>query len=330
MTVIAVLWLAPVFSTRAVDLQQGQMIGILMDPKNISAVEEISGYGLDGQTPDERFVAQVAGLVSPPEVYVRAFELVESPDSSAADIAAVIGCDPNLTMRLLGLVNSCYYNLAGQVDTICRAIAVLGIRELYSLVLAASAVTSFSRIPNRLVSMDTFWRHSIYTGLLARALARRSHVLHPERLFVAGLLHDIGSLVMYFQEPEACNEHLLIAAGDEELLYQAELEYFGFSHADLGRRLASDWKLPATLVAAIGAHHRPEQAGEAVQEASLIYLANRLANGIEAGNFCGQPAPEDSGYEALLTTTRLDTVMLEQALAEAAEQFPQAVRALTG
>jgi putative nucleotidyltransferase with HDIG domain len=290
----------------------------------------VSGSAPDGQAAAERFVAQITGLVSPPEVYVRAVELVESPDSSAAEIAAVIGCDPNLTARLLGLVNSCYFNLARQVDTVTRAIAVIGTRELYSLVIAASAVSSFSRIPNRLVSMDTFWRHSIYTGLLARALARRCHVLHPERLFVAGLLHDIGSLVLYHQEPEVCSEHLLIAAGDEELLYQAELEHFGFSHADLGRRLASDWKLPDTLAAAIGGHHRPELAAEAVQEASLIYLAERLANGLEAGNFCGQPVVEDPQHEVLQTAVELDPAILEAAREEAAEQFPQAVRALAG
>ena len=165
---------------------------------------------------------------------------------------------------------------------------------------------------------------------MARALARRCHVLHPERLFVAGLLHDVGSLVLYYEAPEACAEHLLVAAGDEEVMFQAEWEQFGFSHADLGRHLAEDWHLPEVLCEAIGCHHRPDTAALAPQEASLIYLANRLANGFEEGNFCGQVVEDESGHEAMLTAVELSQEAMEAALDEVAEQFPAAVSALTG
>lgn len=299
-----------------------------MDSTNITAAPCGSAPAADA--PELRFLKQVAGLVSPPEVYARACELVESPDSSADDVAAVISCDPNLTMRLLGLVNSSYFNLAQSVDTVSRAITVVGMRDLYNLVIAVTAVRTFSKIPNSLVSMDTFWRHSIYVGLLARALARRCHVLHPERMFVAGLLHDIGSLVLYHEAPEACAEQLLIAAGDEELLFQSEWEGFGFTHADLGRHMAEDWHLPPALCRAIGCHHRPDTAQTARQEASLIYLANRLANGFAEGNFCGQQVEDDSGCDALLTAVELTPEAMEAALEEVAEQFPAAASALVG
>lgn len=299
-----------------------------MEPMNVATGDQDSGWATG--TEQERFVAQVAGLVSPPEVYLRAFELVESPDSSAAEIAEVISCDPNLTARLLGLVNSCYYNLARQVDTVSRAIAVIGTRELYSLVIAASAVSSFSRIPNRLVSMDTFWKHSIHTALAARALARRCHVLHPERLFVSGLLHDIGSLVLYHQVPDMCSEHLLVAAGDEEVLYEAERETFGFTHADLGARLALDWRLPAVLAEAIGCHHDPENAREARQEASLIHVADRLANCTAEGNFAAVVPGAGAAAGEPPMADGLDARMLDEVAAEVAEQFPVALRALAG
>lgn len=301
-----------------------------MGQDNITAPATESG--IIEQVPDreQMFLSQVNALVSPPDVYLRATELVESDDSSAADIAEVISCDPNLTVRLLALVNSSYFNRAQPVDTVSRAISVLGTRELYNLVIAVSAVSTFSKIPNALVTMNTFWRHSVYTGLLARALAKRCHVLKPDRLFVAGLLHDIGSLVMYHQAPDQCAQHLLLAAGDEELVYQAEQENFGFTHASLGGRLAGDWHLPDVLCAAISAHHQPELGGDALQEASLVYLANRLANAVEEGNFTGKSLQEDSGVESFLTTVALSAEDLEQALSEVVEQFPSAVGALVG
>ena len=137
----------------------------------------------------------VEGLVSPPDVCLRLFELIHAPTTGAKDIAAVVGVDPNLTTRLLRIANSSFYNFSRKIDTISRAVTVIGTAELYQLVLSVSAVKTFANIPNELVKMETFWRHSVYTGLLARALAIRANVLHPERLFVSGLMHDIGSLV---------------------------------------------------------------------------------------------------------------------------------------
>ena len=160
----------------------------------------------------------VEGLVSPPGVCLRLFELIHAPTTGVKDIAAVVGVDPNLTTRLLRLANSSFYNFARKIDTISRAVAVIGTAELYQLVLSVSAVKTFSSIPNELVKMDTFWRHSVYTGLLARALAIRINVLHPERLFVSGLMHDIGSLVLYNQRPDDRRDSLLVAEGEEEVV----------------------------------------------------------------------------------------------------------------
>lgn len=278
----------------------------------------------------DQIFGDVEGLVSPPEVCSRAFEVVESPDSSAEDIAAVVACDPNLTARLLGLVNSSYFNLACQVETISRAVSVLGTRELYNLILALSAVSTFSRIPNSLVNMQTFWRHSIHTGLLARALARRARVLHPERLFVAGLLHDIGSLVLYHRQPNACRDLLLLADGDEEVLWQAEQESFGFDHADLGGHLAFRWQLPPVLCDAITQHHRPGRAAHGQQEAAMVFTANRLANLESESHYAGATFEDPGGWETLEVIESLGEEAVAAARVEAAEQFPSTVRVLTG
>ena len=270
----------------------------------------------------------VEGLVSPPDVCMRMFELIHSPSTSAADIANVVAIDPNLTTRLLRMANSAFYRFRRKIDTVSRAITVIGTAELYQLVLSISAVKSFNNLPNELVSMETFWRHSVYTGLLARALAVRANILHPERLFIAGLMHDIGSLVLYHQRPGAMRDLLLVADGDEEVLYQSEISRFGFSHASVAAYLMDSWRLPEELVFSIKWHHQPELAEKAGMEAHILYLANHLVNESEQGNFAGSPRADISISRDMLEVVRLTEDELFFAFEEAAEQFPSTLESL--
>ncbi len=273
-------------------------------------------------------LSDVEGLVSPPDVCMRLFELIHLPTTGAADIAKVIAVDPNLTARLLRMANSSFYNFSRKIDTISRAITVIGTTELYQLVLSISAVKTFAGVPNELVDMNTFWRHSVYTGLLSRTLAVRANILHPERLFVAGLMHDLGSLVLYHQRAQEMRDILLLANGDEELLYHAELEGLGFSHASVAAKLMEQWQLPASLVEAIHCHHEPEKAGNARIEAHLLHLANQLVNESEQGNFMAAPRADVRLGQSLLDTVGLSEDELFFAFEEAAEQFPATLQAL--
>ena len=270
----------------------------------------------------------VDGLVSPPDICMKLFELINSAATGAKDIAEVINVDPNLTVRLLRVANSSFYGFSGKIDTVSRAVTLIGTAELYQLVLSISAVKSFSNIPNDLVSMETFWRHSVYTGLLARSLAGRAHVLHPERLFIAGLMHDIGSLVLYHQRPDAMRDVLLISDGDEEVMFQAELERFGFSHAGIAGHLMEQWHFPDELKEAVSLHHQPEQAEQARLEAHILYLANHLVNESEQGNFMGSPRGDIQLSASLLEVIGLEENELFFSFEEAAEQFPSTLQAL--
>lgn len=240
----------------------------------------------------EEIVEDVSYLVSPPDVCVKVFDLIESNDASARDIGDVISHDPGLTARLLKLVNSSFFNFPRRIDTVSRAVTVLGVRELYGLVIAVSAIRSFSNLPVNLVNIDTFWRHSLYTGLIARNLGRQCRILHPERLFVAGLLHDIGSLALYARQPETMRDLLLVSDGDETILHQAELAELGFTHADVGSALAERWHLPEALCEAIRYHHIPAYAADARIESAIVHLAETLANRSEIGAFAETAAPE--------------------------------------
>lgn len=225
-----------------------------------------------------QWVKDITGLVSPPNVCIKLLELVESPMSSAHEIGEVIGSDPNLSARLLKLVNSSFYNFSGRIDTLSRAIAIVGTRELYSLAISVSAIRAFSKIPAKLINMDTFWRHSLFCGIIARYLGKRCGILHPERLFVAGLLHDIGELVLFARAPEMSRDLMLMVEGDENTFAHAQREQFGFNHADLGGIMATLWQLPDTLVEAISCHHNPFDAVCSKQQAAIVKIADILAD----------------------------------------------------
>jgi HD-like signal output (HDOD) protein len=225
----------------------------------------------------------VKGLVSPPIVYTRVAELMQSPDSGAKDFAEVIASDPNLTARLLRIANGSFYGFRSRVDTVSRAVAVIGTRDLYNLVLGLSAVQSFSRISSEIVNMDTFWRHSVFSGLLARSIAKRCDVLHPERVFVAGMLHDIGSLILFHRLPDVARDLLLVADGDEAVLHDVELDALGFSHAHVGGLLLDNWHVPASLHQSVSAHHDPSAASGGDTDAAIIHTADILANTSDLG-----------------------------------------------
>jgi len=275
-----------------------------------------------------RLLDDVEGLVSPPDVCMRMFELIHVPSTSVTDIANLVSVDANLTTRVLRMANSAFYRFRRKIDTVSRAITVIGTTELYQLVLSISAVKSFNNLPNELVKMETFWRHSVYTGLLARALAVRADVLHPERLFVAGVMHDIGSLILYHQRPDAMRDILVIAEGDEEVLYQAEMDRFGFSHASVAAYLMDSWQLPEELIFSIKWHHQPELAEKAGMEAHILFLANHLVNESDQGKFMGLPRTDIAIPEAMLEVVGLSEDELFFAFEEAAEQFSSTLESM--
>ncbi len=286
------------------------------------------------QRPDNALAAQwvdeISGLVSLPDVCIRLTELLRSPDASARTIGEVVARDPNLTARLLKLVNSAFYGFVRRIDTVTRAITVIGDRELYNLVLAVSAVKSFSGVPSVLVNMDSFWRHSIYCGLIARSLGKRCRVLHPERLFVTGLLHDIGSLILYKQVPGLAKDLLMVAQGDERVLCEAEEQALGFGHAELGALLMERWMLPDALAGAVRHHHNPGAAREHMLEASLVHMAEVFANRSQMGALFENASSEAEISPRAWEATSLSSQDLDQEeiIGEAGLQFAEAAHLL--
>lgn len=220
-------------------------------------------------------------LVSLPHVCIRVNLMVDDPEHTATDIGAIIQQDASLTARLLKIANSPLYGFRSRIDTISRAVTVIGQHELRDLVFAVSAVRTFAQIPVDLANMASFWRHSIFAGIVARLLAQECGVLHVERLFVAGLLHDLGELLIFHKMPELAQKALRRSVAMDESLHQAEHTLLGLDHGAVGGALATLWGLPPALHGAIRFHHEPD-AVLGCLEASLVHIANIIAQIAEA------------------------------------------------
>ncbi|MCX7192306.1 MAG: HDOD domain-containing protein [Proteobacteria bacterium] len=221
----------------------------------------------------------VDGLITLPHVYIRINQLVEAPDSTMADIAKAVSQDPSFTVRMLRVANSPFYGFSSTIDTVDKAVAIIGTSQIRNLALSMSVASTFAGLPNNLVSMDNFWRHSLYCALIARILAKQARRCDPEAVFTAGLLHDIGELIIFNRLPEQAHQSLQLVLDqlDEMPVYQAERQVIGFDHAEVGGELARLWTLPPLLVECIAFHHSIERAERYPREAALVHIANSLA-----------------------------------------------------
>ena len=261
-------------------------------------------------------------LASLPEVVMRTIDLINDPKTSTAEIGQVLAEDPALTARLLKIVNSPFYGFPSRIDTVSRAITVIGTLELLDLILATSVIKAFRGIPTDLVDMDSFWEHSLYTGVVARILAGRMRAPNTERHFIAGLLHDIGALALYKQAPDIAATALRRARAEVAPLHEIEQELLGFDHGEVGGELMRAWRLPETLVEAIRFHHTPQLAQEHRLDTALIHLADVIACAVHNPiTENGRVPPMDA---AAWDLTGLPVQIMESIITEADAQFADA------
>ncbi len=232
----------------------------------------------------EQLVHNIQQLVALPDACIRINELIQDPRSSARDMGDVIIQDADLSARLLRLVNSAWYGLSTPVDTISRAVTLVGTGELANLALMTASCDLFQGIPAELFNMGDFWHCSVATGVMAQAMARQTGIMHPERLFVIGVLHDIGRLVILRHLTTQAREILLIAHGQSELLVQSEREVLGFDHTEIGYELARSWGLPESIQTSLRYHHEPGSALDYQLESALVHIAQALAHDLIWGD----------------------------------------------
>ncbi|BCX89843.1 hypothetical protein MIN45_P2216 [Methylomarinovum tepidoasis] len=267
-------------------------------------------------------------LASSPEIYRKLCQIIEDPRKTVRDAEQVIEHDPGVSARLLRLVNSAFYGFPRQIVSIAHAISLIGMEALRQLVLATTVIERFGRYANPLMEMRVFWHMSVWGALLARELGRHSR-MEPdlEPLFVCGLLHEIGRLVIYAKIPELARAALLLAEGGAFDETEAERLTYGFDHYQLAAELARRWQLPQVIVTTLAWHGRPEEAEDfreqtAIVTASLVLSRNKvLGLGIE------KLPPH---YKEWLALAAVSDAALEQAQAQADEQFDAVSNLLLG
>ncbi|MBF0609949.1 MAG: HDOD domain-containing protein [Magnetococcales bacterium] len=235
----------------------------------------------------DRMIEASANLVSLPDVFHRINAAVEHPFSTLDQIAAIIMEDPGLTARLLKIANSSFYGLPHPVETISRALTVVGTRQLRDLVMATVAVNQFNGVPDNLLNISDFWRHSITCGLAARVIATYRREANVESFYVAGLLHDVGRLLFFMIRPEVSAKLMEDAKSQGLLLHQVEKQSVGFDHAEIGGALLAKWKLPDRLCQMVRWHHQPSLAESHMEAATVIHIADILAQSLRRG-FSGE------------------------------------------
>ncbi|MFH1076716.1 MAG: HDOD domain-containing protein [Pseudomonadota bacterium] len=247
-----------------------------------------------------QFIKENLKLPSLSPIFNQLSEAIDNPCCSISHIGSIVSKDPSISARMLQIVNSAFYGFSSQIDSISRAIAIIGIKELKTLALGAYAVTAFQDIPSKLINMKSFWKHSIACAVIARSIASHIKNTPTEKFFLAGLLHDIGKLVIFRNLPDLAYQAILRARKTNALMVDAELEILGFSHNIMGEMLLGEWKLPSTLVEAVSGHHSPQKT-ERLLITDIVHLADIMANALEFGT-SGEylvPPLDPSAWEAI-------------------------------
>ena len=245
-------------------------------------------------SPPTALITANLNQLSLPDIAIRLNEMVSDPNYSIADIGALVSQDAALSARLLKIVNSAFYGFPSKIETVSMATTVIGTRQLRDLVLATSIIGKFQQLPEGLVSIDTFWYHNLTCATATRIIAAKLQILNSERFFIAGLLHDIGKLVMYLTEPELSRKVLRHMNEPGIDITRLEIDAFGFDHATLGGELLRHWKLPESLVEPVSYHHCPADASNYPQETAAVSLANAIANTIEPPYSADDDLPIDT------------------------------------
>ncbi|RPH93193.1 HDOD domain-containing protein [candidate division KSB1 bacterium] len=251
----------------------------------------------------------VKNLPTLPDVAVKLLEMGESPTSSVRDLAQWIERDAALATRVLKLVNSSFFGVQHEVTSIRHALMILGMAHLRNLVLSSAVSNLFDRDGcvgsfNR----KEFWRHCVATAGAARTIAARTNIIDPETAFTAGLIHDVGKLVLdrYLHEDFVKVIQTLDAKGGT--MKDAELETLGTTHAEIGRHLAVHWNLPEVLRVAVGFHHEPESAPSRSDIAALIAVADAMVRELRVGSGGGEDQAVD---EKLLSACKVSSELYD-------------------
>ncbi len=259
----------------------------------------------------EDFIQDASELPVMPPIAAEIMRKAEDPDADLASITQLISSDASLAVRVLRIANSSFYSMPRKIETLQQSILLLGYSTLRSVVIAASMKDVFARFG---LAERLLWEHAVAAAVATNMLAREVGGLASDELFIGGLVHDVGKLVMHSQDEPRYQEVMREVYADNSPPIEVEQRIFGFHHAEVGELIMNKWSLPLRLATAVGAHHDPESADDsdgARTLAAVLQVADRMS--LREGYGRRKPDPdlqplECSGAELLgIVDMDLDT-----------------------
>ncbi|MDO6387504.1 MULTISPECIES: HDOD domain-containing protein [unclassified Uliginosibacterium] len=239
----------------------------------------------------QELVASQDHLASLPDLYYKIRQALARPELSIGELAELIANDPALSGTLLHIANSAFYGFPRRIETLSRAISLIGMEQVGDIVLAGTLAAAFHGIRPQRMDMQRFWRGSIRRALLCRQFARSLENRDSERSFIIGLLSDMGHLVMYHAVADLMGIVLEMSSLDLRELAQKEREIIGCDFSEVGAALCASWMLPASIGTVIGSQLQPALAGEFSSEAARLNLAISMAEASERGETISAACP---------------------------------------
>jgi putative nucleotidyltransferase with HDIG domain len=229
----------------------------------------------------EKIVGATGDLPTMPHVASLVMEKLSDPNATPKDLHKIISQDQALAARVLKIANSPFYGCARTVTNLTDALVVMGFDSIRSLVVASAMHDFFKKFG---LAEKLLWEHSIGCGSIAKQVARRAKYSKIEEAFLAGLLHDIGKVVLNLKMPD---EMLKIVQNvynnSSQSFLELEEKAFGFNHAQVGMLIARKWNFTDTIEEAIGCHHNPEEAKIMPVLSYVISLSNSICHKLEIG-----------------------------------------------
>lgn len=234
---------------------------------------------IDRKAAKARTIAQrIMSLPTLPTVVAKMIEMIDDPRTNATRLSRLIETDQVLTAKVLKLANSAYYGLPRQIGSLNMAVVVIGFNALRNVVLGLTVVDRFSNNWDGYFDFSQFWEHAASCGIASRLLARRQGQPNAEEAFAAGLLHDLGKLILNQYLPEDFDEIVRVVHRKRITFEEAEMEVVGIDHAEVGGLLAEHWRLPVRLVNGITYHHRPRFAPQGTPLPAIVHIADALCH----------------------------------------------------
>ena len=276
----------------------------------------------------ERIITNVLKVAALPAVAIKFSEAIKDPLTSNQDLENIVSEDSALAAKVLMISNSALFNFPSRIDTISKAVTIIGHKQLSEIILSCSIVGMFKDIPQDVIDMDMFWRHSIAVATAARILSASRRDQNIEKYFTAGLLHDIGKLIIFVEAPKYALEVITKCAETNELMHKVEKSVLGFDHAKLGAMLLKKWKLPEDIVSSVYYHHMPSVSPGDIVSPSIIHIADIISHSLEFGSSGERFVPTLN--EKAWSTLGLDVDILSSVVEQLNVQHAEAVKFILG